>query len=756
MRFSRRFAAAWLATFALFALPAFAQKSAPHIGYVYPAGGQQGSSFQVHIGGQSLDGAARVHVSGQGVQTELIEHVKPITQGVAKKLREELAELMKSRKRDEETQKKIAALRKKLSTYVRKPSSPAIVEQVLVRVTVAADALVGPREIRIATSQGLTNPMAFHVGQLPEFSEEAARVGQISKESQPGKGAKYAKYKTPSAKKDLDDAASVALPTVVNGQILPGEVDRYRFPASKGEDLVISALARELIPYVADAVPGWFQAVLTLYDADGNEVAYDDDFQFHPDPVLHYVIPRDGEYVLEIKDAIYRGREDFVYRISLGELPFVTSVFPLGGPLGEHTRVALRGWNLPASRLDVDGAASGLGTTLLSVQGETATSNQTLFGLGALPERLEKEPNDTLKEAQAVTLPVIVNGRIDKPGDWDVFSFRGRAGEEIVAEATARRLGSPLDSAIKVTDAAGKQWAFNDDFEDKGAGLHTHHADSRLSLKLPAKGMYFVHIADTQQQGGPAFGYRLRISRPQPDFALRVTPSSISVRGNGNIPLIVYALRKDGFAGEIQLRLQDPPPGFALSGGAIAAGEDLVRVTLSAAAGAGKEPLDLIVQGVAEIGGKEVVHRAVPADDMMQAFAYRHLVTAEQLLVVGNGRSAAKSPQVKIASPLPIKIPTGGAAQVRLDIRSVKALSKLHLELSDPPEGLTLGEPVAKDEHVEFTVLSDATKAKPGLKGNLIVNVYASLAKPGKGGASVKQRFPVGTLPAISFEVVAK
>ena len=37
------------------------------IGYVYPAGGRQGTTFQVTIGGQNLDGAAEVFVSGGGV-----------------------------------------------------------------------------------------------------------------------------------------------------------------------------------------------------------------------------------------------------------------------------------------------------------------------------------------------------------------------------------------------------------------------------------------------------------------------------------------------------------------------------------------------------------------------------------------------------------------------------------------------------------------------------------------------------------------
>ena len=66
----------------------------------------------------------------------------------------------------------------------------------------------------------------------------------------------------------------ITVPCTMNGQIASGEVNRYRFEARKGQRLVISVAARELIPYIADAVPGWFQPVLALYDADGKEVAY--------------------------------------------------------------------------------------------------------------------------------------------------------------------------------------------------------------------------------------------------------------------------------------------------------------------------------------------------------------------------------------------------------------------------------------------------------------------------------------------------
>jgi len=94
---------------------------------------------------------------------------------------------------------------------------------------------------------------------------------------------------------------------------------------------------------------------VALYDAKGKELAYDDHYRFRPDPVISCEIPNDGQYTVEVRDSIYRGREDFVYRISIGELPFVTSIFPMGGPADGRTTVELKGWNLPVTTLTVEG-----------------------------------------------------------------------------------------------------------------------------------------------------------------------------------------------------------------------------------------------------------------------------------------------------------------------------------------------------------------------------------------------------------------
>jgi len=645
----------WLAAAVLAGLTAGAQaQRAPHIGYVYPAGGRQGATIEVVISGQYLDGVTNAIVSGDGVEAVILSHTKPLNGRVLNLLRDRqrnMQEGLRAAKKGETiiavrselktnevlrmertaVEQELANIRKMLSNPKnQRPPNPQLAEDVKLRVTIAAGARLGDRELRLKTGSGLSNPLVFAVDQLPEFSEPA----EVSLERP--RYLPATAYSAPEKHVWAGPEQRVSLPCIVNGQIQPGDVDRIRFAARQGQKLVINTRARDLIPYLADAVPGWFQATVTLYDAQDREVAYVDDFNFNPDPVLLYEVARDGEYVLEIRDSIYRGREDFVYRITMGELPFITSIFPLGARVGSRPMVEIKGWNLPGERVMADTTKPG--TVALSVTKDGKKSNPMPFAVDLLPEVLEQEPNNQAGYAQAVSLPAIINGRVDKPGDQDIFSFQGRAGDRLVAEIQARRLNSPLDSILRLTDAAGKQIALNDDFEDKGAGLTTHHADSRLEVTLPANGTYQVHVNDAQGKGGADYAYRLRLSPPQPDFELRIVPSSVAGRGGASVPITVYVLRKDGFSGDIALALKGAPPGFNLASSRVPGGTNQVRLNLVMPANPPPGPVCLNVEGRALIQGQEVVRAAVPAEDMMQAFAYRHLVPAQNLVVAVTSR----------------------------------------------------------------------------------------------------------------------
>lgn len=745
---------------------ASAQSVTPRIGYVYPAGGRQGTTFQTAVGGQRLDGVTNVSFSGSGIQGVVIEFNKPMPRKEFTLLRDKLIEL-RDRKRalmDRTRQdgltnsaaastnqwtpaddKTIAEIREKLlKNPPNRQGNPAIAETATVQVTVAPDAEPGERELRLVTANGLSNPIGFYVGQLPEYTPLAAKAPNPEFDrlrQQLGGLPQSAPAKSETR---------LTLPTVVNGQIMPGEVDRFRFTALQGQRLVLMARARALIPYLPDAVPGWFQATLVLYDSKGKELQYADSYRFNPDPVLFCEIPRTGDYVIEIKDAIYRGREDFVYRLSVGELPFVTSLFPLGAQSGRPTTVELRGWNLAESGLTPDTDVPGI--RWLSAHKDKLVSNVMPFAVDALAECREQEPNNQTNQAQAVTLPMIVNGRIDPPGDWDVFRFEGRAGSELVAEVQARRLNSPLDSVLRLTDAAGTVVALNDDGEDKSDGLATHHADSMIRISLPQTGTYYLYLGDTQQKGGPEYAYRLRLSPPQPDFALRVVPSSLTVRPGATIPFTVYALRKDGFSNEIALAFKDAPRGFALSGALVPANQDRVRLTLTAPNTNGFEPVRLQLEGRAVIQQRTVVHAAVPAEDMMQAFAYRHLVPAKEFQVAVMGRWMQRA-AVKIVSDVPVRIPLGRTASVRLSTPARAWGDRFHLDLSEPPEGISIASADASSGGTELVLQSDPAKTKPGLKGNLIVNAYAGPQDSSNIRPRGMGRSPLATLPAIPFEI---
>jgi hypothetical protein len=722
--------------------------NSPHIAYVYPAGGQRGTTVQVKVGGRFVDTSTAAIVSGPGIRALIAGVDRPLTPKELTELRDKATAMQKTAKTPAERQE-LVAIRLRIGDSQRRNQSPVFSEIVTLSITIDAGAEPGPRQVRLDTALGLSNALTFVVGAVPEFMEKEEKTGKA------------------------DSELTITLPAVVNGRLIPGDVDRlqfplrqpgqyapgdtdrYRFAARKGQDLVCIVSARDLMPYLADAVPGWFQATLALSDASGHEIAYGDDYRYQPDPVLHVKIPADGDYVLEIKDALYRGREDFVYRIAIGEFPYITSVFPLGGPAGSKTAVQVTGWNLQATRVTMDATRAEPGVSSVTAIGGELPANHVPFAIDSLPETLEREPNSVPKDAQRLTLPVVANGRIQEPGDVDFFSFQGKAGQPIVAEVRARRLGSPLDSSLELIGPTGARIAFNDDFEDKASGLLTHHADSYVAATLPADGTYLLRLTDVQRQGGSEFGYRLRVGPPRPDFELRVTPPEVNTGAGTTVPITVHAIRRDGLSGDIAVGLKDAPGGFVLSGAVVPAGADHVRMTLTVAPGATKDTSSIAVEGRATIQGRVVTHRAVPADDLMQAFAYRHLVPADGLRVSvlqrGSGRVVPR-----VVAPGPVAIPVGGTARVRVAFPFPRTFEKYEFELAEAPEGVTLGDLLIEPNGADFTLRADPAKSKPGTRGNLIVVISGErVPQPNQPNqpAAARRRVPLMTLPAIQFEI---
>lgn len=588
--------------------------SAPYIGYLYPAGGQRGSVVRVHLGGQRLGNVKSVVITGDGIQGNFVSFEGaegPLNSRQREYLREEIQELKKLktapvavpaapavpdpagpekpkialpdfpdlRELEQKTPQELDALLVKY-VYKQKLTKPPLAEDVILEVTIAPDATPGDRELRVITPGGISNPMLFQVDRLPELREKERETENA-----------------------LDPPPAEA-PVILNGQIMPGEVDRFSLNLKANQHLYIAAQARRLVPFIADAVPGWCQTVIALIDANGKELAFVDDNFCEPDPVMFVQVPRDGMYTLLIRDSIYRGREDFVYRVTVREQTPDDNLSPF----------------IPLPREPVEG------------------NPQLPVVESRMPASKEIEPNDNIVAAQLINLPLLIDGRIDQPGDADLYQFTGKAGDTVIAEIYARRLGSPIDSLLRLYDSAGKVVAWNDDYTGGELGLQAHRADSCLAVKLPADGLYTVQVSEAQRHGGEAYNYALRVSPPQPDFSLRATPSAINVPVGGTTTVTVYAIRRDGWDGNIEIAMVDAPDGFTLTKTRIPADQNSVAITLQAPRKPTDQPITLTFVGLARLNEQTVIRPVIPADRLMQAFAYYHLVPAQQLQVMVFGQ----------------------------------------------------------------------------------------------------------------------
>lgn len=211
--------------------------------------------------------------------------------------------------------------------------------------------------------------------------------------------------------------------------------------------------------------------------------------------------------------------------------PLLNTVYPPGGQAGTSVIVTLDGAHLDglrdvhaavpqltAKKLDANRfrldipAAMPAGVYDLRAVGVHGMSSPRAFVVGNRAETLEAEPNETSDTAQEVSLDVVVNGRIEKPGDIDCFKFKAKAGQRVVLDCSADRIDSKLRAVLEVFNADGKRLAAN-----RG---HTG-IDPLIDFLVPADGTYFVKVFDLSYLGSPAHFYRLEIdTKPRVEFAI--------------------------------------------------------------------------------------------------------------------------------------------------------------------------------------------------------------------------------------------
>lgn len=314
------------------------------------------------------------------------------------------------------------------------PIPEGLRQEASLEITASAEVELGLHQFRVQTLLGTSNLATLDVGALPEVQETEPNDFQ-------------------------ENSQSVVLPCTLIGKVgWPGDVDTFRFRGRASEQLVFEV--------VASPLGSQLRPLLSLRDSSGKELARSALYSRRSDSVLIAKLPVDGEYTISISDLQRSGGPDHFYRLNAGALPYVTEVFPLGLRAGQSAEVEVKGANLgkvQKVRVQAPPSVDGWQTIPFRVktsQGEAI--NKTSLAVGSEPEIVENEPNDAPTQAQRVTVPVTINGRISGAGkdgtaDEDYFRFVARKGQRLSIDVAAARLESRLDPVVEILDGSGHE-----------------------------------------------------------------------------------------------------------------------------------------------------------------------------------------------------------------------------------------------------------------------------------------------------------
>ncbi|MEE2642484.1 MAG: PPC domain-containing protein [Planctomycetota bacterium] len=338
----------------------------------------------------------------------------------------------------------------------------------------------------------------------------------------------------------------VPIPANVSGVLAKsGDVDCFRVQCKKGESLVATVMGNPLFGQTMDSV-------VQICDERGFVLNQNDDRR-GIDPMLVVPIPADGHYLVRIfafpstpnSTVRFAGAADYRYLLQISSGPVLWFPSPLStGTVGKNQAV---GFNLPTD--------TEKGPQLKQV---VLPDQQILFyqpgtaGFFELPpsgEGVQRTFEGEHPSEKPLSIPFDFTGTISRAGELDLLRFEAKKGEKIRFQLDARKYGLELDPLLTLFDSEGKSLLNKDDNSKADPDLV-------VDFTVPADGLYYARIKDSADAGGPHFVYRIRSSRPTPDFSLSVTANQFAAVPGKPLEIEVAVERKDGFNQPVEIRAE--------------------------------------------------------------------------------------------------------------------------------------------------------------------------------------------------------
>lgn len=534
-----------LAAGSAFVAPLPARAMVHHIECVLPRAGQRGTTVEVAIQGIYLKDVREVVFFRPGIEAVSFEPMKPMAspRGFAHGGRAE--------------------------------------EVVRCKFVIAPECPLGRHPFRIRTATELTVVSTFWVVPLKTVEENEGTQGD-------------------------NDVIAKAMPIATNTAVLgkittqrQADADVYRVAGKKGEHLSAEVAS----VWLTEAFYGSSETdlMLRLLDADGKELARNDDSDLHlQDPIVSTVLPRDGDYFVEVRQRIFKGAGAVHYLAQIGTHRRPLAVYPAGGPAGAPLTVQLLGDPAGPKPCTVN-IPSAIGDFEFYDEAPTP-----------LPMRSSNLPN-VLETAGAeatpvASIPVALNGIIAKPGERDEFRVAVKKGDSYRVRAFARSLGTPLDPQIAIHPIGAEEPELvGDDARHEERDLfgmpssfqRKEQLDPSLVWNPKQDGEYIVSINDMRGLGGPTSVYRIEIEpvrdgvhtylyAPVNDSAEcpRLTNIAVPQGDRWTVNLQFVEIQGNRYKGELDIYAEGLPAGVTMEAPLVRAGQKIAPVHFIAAADA--------------------------------------------------------------------------------------------------------------------------------------------------------------------------
>ena len=334
----------------------------PTVSYIFPAGGQRGTTVNFNVGGHYLRAECPFEILGNGILTG------------------------NTIKRNTRTQWFEGPL-------IPMPASQAKEDYPVDQageLSIAEDATLGFRRWRVWTSQGVIPTQKFVIGHLPEIIEQEIDGTPIPQD--------------------------VTLPVTINGRVFPREdVDLWRFDAKAGKEYTVEVMAKRL--------GTGLDSHIEVLDSEGKRVAENGDW-FGEDSFLRFKAEADGKHTVRIYDAAFGGLQHYVYRLTITDQEYVDHVFPLGGQRGKPLKLQLFGQMIPEEPVELSVSPDAADNWVFDLSHKGKTLRRLELDITNYPEVLESDEQRAATHTVPVVLNGRIQD-VGEEDTWNLSATKG-------------------------------------------------------------------------------------------------------------------------------------------------------------------------------------------------------------------------------------------------------------------------------------------------------------------------------------------